>query len=145
MLSRVQLFATLWTVAHQAPLSMGFSRQEHFTGLLCPPPGDLSDPGIEHHMGVITIYILMQLFGFPAGANGKESTCQCRRCKRHTFNPWVRKIPWRRKWQSTAVFLPRKSHGQKTLVGYSPWGCKESDRSEATLHTCTHAVIQLCS
>ena len=46
-LNRVQLFVTLWTVAHQAPLSMGFSRQEYFSGLPCPPPGDLPDPGIE--------------------------------------------------------------------------------------------------
>ena len=45
--SHVQLFAMLWTVAHQAPLSMGFSRQEYWSGLLCPAPGDLSDPGIE--------------------------------------------------------------------------------------------------
>ena len=45
--SRVQLFATLWTVAHQAPLSMGFSRQEYWSGLPCPPPGDLPDPGIK--------------------------------------------------------------------------------------------------
>ena len=45
-LSRVQLFATLWTVAHQAPLSMRFSRQEYWTGLPFPPPGDLPDPGI---------------------------------------------------------------------------------------------------
>ena len=43
----IQLFVTLWTVAHQAPLSMGFSRQEYWSGLLCPPPGDLPDPGIE--------------------------------------------------------------------------------------------------
>ena len=50
MLSRfscVQLFVTLWTVAHQAPLSMGFSRQEYWSGLPCPPPGDLPDPGME--------------------------------------------------------------------------------------------------
>ena len=46
-LSRVRLFATSWTVAHQAPLSMGFSRQEYWSGLLCPPPGDLPDPGIK--------------------------------------------------------------------------------------------------
>ena len=46
-LSRVQLFATPWTVAHRAPLSMGFSRQEYWSGLSCPPPGDLPDPGIE--------------------------------------------------------------------------------------------------
>ena len=46
-LSPVRLFATLWTVAHQAPLFMGFSRQECWSGLPCPPPGDLPDPGIE--------------------------------------------------------------------------------------------------
>ena len=45
--SRVRLFETLWTIAHQAPLSMGFSRQEYWSGLPCPPPGDLPDPGIE--------------------------------------------------------------------------------------------------
>ena len=45
--SRVQLFVTTWTVAHQAPLSMGFSRQEHWSGLPCPPPRDLPDPGLE--------------------------------------------------------------------------------------------------
>ena len=45
--SRVQLFANLWTVALQAPLSMGFSRQEYWSGLPCPPPGDLPDPGVE--------------------------------------------------------------------------------------------------
>ena len=47
MLSHVPLFATLWTVAHQAPLSMGFSRQEYWSGVPCPPLGDLPDPGIE--------------------------------------------------------------------------------------------------
>ena len=46
-LSRAQLFATLWTVAFQTPLSKGFSRQEYWSGLPCPPPGDLPDPGIE--------------------------------------------------------------------------------------------------
>ena len=45
--SRVQLFATLWTAAHQAPLSMGFSRQENWSGLPCPPPEDVPDPEIE--------------------------------------------------------------------------------------------------
>ena len=43
-------------------------------------------------------------------------------CRRHRFNPWVWKIPWRRKWQPTPVILPRKSHGQRNLAGYSPWG-----------------------
>ena len=47
VLSHVQLFATLWTVAHQVPLSMGFSRQEYWRRLPCPPPGGLSNPGIK--------------------------------------------------------------------------------------------------
>ena len=49
--------------------------------------------------------------------SGKESTWQCRSCR---FNPWVRKIPWNRKWPSTPVFLPGKSHAQRSLMGYSP-------------------------
>ena len=48
------------------------------------------------------------------------------------FGPWVRKIPWGRKWQPTPVFLPRESHGQRSLVGYHPWGHKESDTIEVT-------------
>ena len=46
------------------------------------------------------------------------------------FNSWVRKIPWRRKWQSTPALLPGKSHGWRNLIGYSPWGRKESDTTE---------------
>ena len=49
---------------------------------------------------------------------GKESTCQCRRCERHGFSPWVGKIPWRRKWQPTPIVLPGKFHEQRNLVGY---------------------------
>ena len=59
----------------------------------------------------------------------KESTCQCRR-PRHRLNSWVRKIPWSRKWQPAPVFLPEKCHGQRSLVGYSPGGHKESVISE---------------
>ena len=57
----------------------------------------------------------------------KESTCQCRRCK---FDPQVKKILWRRKWQPYPVFLPRKSHGQRNLAGYNPWGVKELDMTQ---------------
>ena len=52
---------------------------------------------------------------------------QGRRCKRGRVDPWERKISWRREWQPTPVFLPGKSHGQRSLVGYSPQGCQESD------------------
>ena len=45
--------------------------------------------------------------GFPGGTSGKQRACRCRKCKRRGFNPWVRKIPWSRTWQSTPVFLPR--------------------------------------
>ena len=59
-----------------------------------------------------------------------ESTCQCRRHKTCMFNPWVGKIPWRRKWQPTPVFLAGEFHEQRSLVGYSPWGHKELDMTE---------------
>ena len=59
--------------------------------------------------------------GFPGDTNGKEPACQCRRHKRCRINPWVGKIPWRRAWQPTPVFLPGRSHGQRSLAGYSPW------------------------
>ena len=57
-------------------------------------------------------------------------------CGRPGFDPWVGKIPWRRKWHPTPVPLPRKFHGWRSLVGYSPWGRKESDRTER-LHSLT--------
>ena len=60
--------------------------------------------------------------GLPGGISDKESACQCRRRRRCGFSPWVEKILWRRKWQPTSLFLPGKSHGQRSLVGYSPWG-----------------------
>ena len=66
----------------------------------------------------------------PGGNSSKERACQCRRCKRHRFNPYVGKIPWRRTWQPNPVFSPGKSHGQRSLEGYSPWGLKESDITE---------------
>ena len=73
--------------------------------------------------------------GFPGGTSGKEPTCQCRRCNRLGFDPWVGKIPWRSAWQTTPVFMPGESHGQRSLVGSSPWGPKESDTTERlTLH-----------
>ena len=67
--------------------------------------------------------------------SGKEPACQCRRCKRCEFDPWVRKIPWRRAWQPTPVFLAGESHGQRSLVGCSPRGCKETRRSDSTTTT----------
>ena len=59
--------------------------------------------------------------GFPWWLSSKEPACQCRRCG---LDPWIRKIPWRRKWQPTPLFLPGKSHGQRSLADYSPWDRK---------------------
>ena len=151
--SRIQFFVTLWTVAYQSPLSMGFSRQEYWSGLPCFPPGDLPDPGIEpaylkspalqdmlhKNKGVnqewgrhgnqkkrktkrslilkeekpdmYTLYV-----SFPGDPRGKEPACQGRRHKRHGFDTWVRKIPWRRAWKPTPVFLPEESRGQRSLA-----------------------------
>ena len=70
------------------------------------------------------LYVYLTLVskaGLPWWLNGKESSCQCRR---QGFDPWVEKIPWRREWQPTPVFLPGESHGQRSLTGYSPWGYK---------------------
>ena len=68
---------------------------------------------------------------FPGGSE------VCLQCGRPGFDPWVRKIPWRRKWQPTPVFLPGESHGRRSLVGYSPRGRKESDTTER-LHLTSH-------
>ena len=64
---------------------------------------------------------------FPCGPSGEEPTCQCGRRRRRGLNPWVRKIPWRRKWQPTPVFLTGISHGQRSLVSYRSWDRKKSD------------------
>jgi len=71
-------------------------------------------PSVHH---LFLMYTNIQ--GFLGGASSKEHTCQCRRHKRCGFDAWIRKIPWRRKWQPTSVFLPGESHGQRSLAGYT--------------------------
>ena len=74
-----------------------------------------------------------RLTGFPGGASGEESTCQCRRHKRHGLDPWVGKIPWRRACQPTPVFLPWESYGQRSLVGIQPIGSQRVGHSWSNL------------
>ena len=74
--------------------------------------------------------------GFPAGTGGKETACECRGHRRCRFSPWVGKIPWKRKWQPTPIFLPEKIPWQRSLVGYSSWDYKESTDCAHT-HTST--------
>ena len=86
------------------------------------------------------------LTGLPCDSVGKESACNardCLQCRRPRFDPWIRKIPWRRKWQASPGSLPRKSHGQRSLVGYSSWDCKESDTTEQLNHQSTNALTEV--
>ena len=85
---------------------MGFSRQKYWSGV---------------PLTICVAYGLLRRF------SGKELTCQSRRGR---FNHWVGKIPWRRKWQLTPVLLPDESRGQKSQVGYSPWGRQELDTTK---------------
>ena len=71
------------------------------------------------------------LVGLPRWLSGKEFGCHCRRCR---FNPCVGKIPWKGKWLPTPVFLPGKTHGERSLAGYTPQGFKESDTTEWLNH-----------
>ena len=96
--------------------------------------------------------MVLCIYGFPGGVSGKESAFQCRRQKRREFDHWLRKIPWSRKWQATAVFLPGKFHGQRSLAGYSLWDSRESDMTEqlsagthARIHTHKHTHTYLLS
>ena len=76
----------------------------------------------QTRLGVIAMSLALKkkCLCFPGGASGKEPACQCRRLKRHGFDPWVGKIPWRRAWQPTLVFLPGEFHGQRNMVGLGP-------------------------
>ena len=75
-------------------------------------------------LSIVSNLCFMRICRSSRWLSGKEPTCKCRR---HGFPPWVRKVPWRRSWQPTLVCLPMKSHGQRSLVGYSQWGLKELD------------------
>ena len=144
--SHIQLFVTIWIVAHQASLFMRFSSQEYWSGLPCLP-GDLPNPGIEPRSfalqadsslseppgkPLLIFYFWVKQTSLPDSASGKEPAFQCRNHKRCWFDPWVRMSPWRTAWQPTPVFLAGESHEQKSLVGYHPWGRKESDTTEST-------------
>ena len=79
-------------------------------------------------------YFLYKILDFPGSSSGKEPDCQCRKCKRGRFDPWMGKILWRRVWQHSQVLLPGDSHEQRSKAGYShsPLGHTELDRTEAS-------------
>ena len=88
-------------------LQLYFSQWRKYSKIICTKEPDLCSKCISN--------------GLPRWFSGKESACQCRSHRRCRFSPWVWKIPWRRKWQPTPVFLPEESQGKRSLEGYSPW------------------------
>ena len=97
---------------------------------------------VGHNWSNLAAAAAWVVMALPGRASGKESAYHYRRRKRCRFDPWVGKIPWRRKWQPTPVFLPGELHGQKSQGGCSPCGHRESDMTEHT-HTHTHTHMKI--
>ena len=81
------------------------------------------------------------MYGFPGDSDGKETAMQ----ETQVWSLGQEKIPWRRKWLLTPVFLPGKSHGQRSLAGYSPWGCKKLDMTEQLLLSLVTEFCLFCN
>ena len=93
------------------------------------------------HSAYLPLFLcdLASVFTFQSFAGGSDGKIACCQCWRPKFNPWVGRIPWRRKWQTTPVPLSGKFHERRKLIGYSPWGGKESD---TTKWLCFHFHFQ---
>ena len=100
-------------------IQMRFNIQELVKREQCSTPPMWNTQALHYTQNIFLTNLYWKL-GFPGGTNGKEPACQCRRHKRCGFDHWAGKIPWRKIWQPTPVFLPRESHGQRSLVGYGP-------------------------
>ena len=84
--------------------------------------------GVGQYLILVLIWTSLMISGsFPGCSVVKNRPANACQCRRQRFHPWVRKIPWRSKWQPTSVFLPGESRGQRRLESCSPWGLKESD------------------
>ena len=149
-LSHIVLFAIQWTAAQQASLSFTISqsllkfmsivsmmyyyfigkRLKYFKNLNVPRkkciifniPPCLSPSHFSNQQADDKIECRLETRPFPRQLTGTESACQCRRHKRCGFDPWFGKIPRRKKWQPTPVFLPGKAHRQRSLTGQRPQG-----------------------
>ena len=87
-----------------------------------------------------SLFWISLVLGFPSGSVVKESACQYGRHRVCSFDPWVRKIPWRRTWQPTPVFLPGESHGQRSLAGYSHRVAKS--QTWLSNYACSHTSLK---
>ena len=92
--------------------------------------------------------MLLNVFGnsyFKGASLAAQTVKNLPAMQRPRFDPWVRKIPWRREWLPTPVFLPGEFHGQRKLVDYRPWGCKESDTAGvANTFNVFHTSREVC-
>ena len=113
-------------------LEMDSCLRQSFSELGLPEPV-LFSPAVMFIDSLIFHPLSLQV-GFPGGTSGKESACQCRSHRSYKFSLWVGKIPWRRKWHPTPVFLPGESHGQRSLACYSPWGRRVRLSDYACVH-----------
>ena len=126
-----------WSLGWEDPLEKG--KSTHSSILAWRIPWTVYSPWSCKESDTPERLSLSLWWCFTGGANGKEPACQFRRHERCGFDPWVGKIPWRKKWQRTPVFLLGESYGQRSLAGYSPWDRKESDVTEVTEHAHMHA------
>ena len=119
-------FSTAYTVSHTSLYSVALSQ---------------SRVSLWEAVSEMQICILVAYSRCRAGGrwlSGKESACQCRDIRDVGSIPELERIPWKSKWQPTPVFLPGKSHGQRSLEGYSPWGRKELDTTD---WACTQPAV----
>ena len=110
-----------WTVAHQAPLSMGFSRQEYWSGFPFPSPGDL--PGQESNPGLPYCRQILYHLSHQGSPSSKESTCQCRRHKRHSSIPGSGRSPAGGHGNPSQYYCLENPYGQKSLAVHRVTKC----------------------
>ena len=117
--------------SHYTGLHTSLSHALHLMRSLCDTSDSRRTAQDRGHTGQeVTPIWPSQTSAFPGSTECERICLPASRHKRLRFDPWVGKITWRREWHATPVFLPGKSHGQRSLEGYSLWGCKESGMTE---------------
>ena len=113
---------------------------QHTRSAVAHIPGENGSCPFANSTRLFGLLLTKVYSGLPRWCSGKEPACQYRRCKRCRFDPWVGKIPWRRAGQPAPVILPGEYHGQRSLAGYCPWGCKEADMAGSDKDACTKDI-----
>ena len=136
-------FPLLGTVFSQVPPSLiHLLPSDHKRRLLQEAPPHPATPSFPPLVNSSLLLLCSKIFYYflvacplPRASLVTKTVKNLPACGKHGFNPWVGKIPWKRKWQLTPIFLPGESHGQRSLAGYSSCDCKESDMTKRlTIH-----------